>query len=314
MKKLCYSISYKDMSMKLTLQALISRLYKLTTLKCVFIFSWPTQKRFRVCLPRYLIDLSFSCFGFAHSPSPMSAPASAVVHSAAAALVAPASVGAAAAPSAAPAAAHSTHESNSSAAAAASASASAAAAAAAPPAAAAPAAAAAAAPPASSSSSSSSSSFRPNYLNILGATVLDDNVRLLSDFLYQFAQQADVEIEGKLGLVFNKKKERRVYIDGVKSIVYLATDELDAGFSAEVDAVRREAKIRPDQTRPAPPFHSDDQQRRRLRTPPSALLHPWLACARIRVAADCWSPRPVLTPFFPFAPLAALSEYVSSSE
>ena len=122
--------------------------------------------------------------------------------------------------------------------------------------------AAAASPAPSPAASSSSSSFRPNYLNILGATVLDDNVRLLSDFLYQYAQQTDVEIEGKLGLVFNKKKERRVYIDGVKSIVYLATDELDAGFSAEVDAVRAMCS--------AAPFHSSAQWRRRA---------PQLCCA-----------------------------------
>ena len=78
--------------------------------------------------------------------------------------------------------------------------------------------------------------FRPTFLNMLGATILDENIRLLSDFLFQHAQMADVEIEGKLGLVFNKKKETRVYIDGVKSLVYVATDELDASFAAEIDA------------------------------------------------------------------------------
>lgn len=165
------------------------------------------------------------------APAPSDGHSGGAVPAAAAAPVAPVSSDAAgASPAAAAAASSAANPSAASAAAAA---------------AAAPSAASPAPSPSASSSSSSSSSFRPNYLNILGATVLDDNVRLLSDFLYQYAQQADVEIEGKLGLVFNKKKERRVYIDGVKSIVYLATDELDAGFSAEVDAVRAQSSAAP---------------------------------------------------------------------
>jgi hypothetical protein len=87
---------------------------------------------------------------------------------------------------------------------------------------------------------SSSSLFRPLYLNLLGATVLDDNVRVLCDFLYQHAALADVEIEGKLGLVYDRRRSARVHLDGVKSLVCLGVDELaearDINFCAEVDA------------------------------------------------------------------------------
>ncbi len=96
------------------------------------------------------------------------------------------------------------------------------------------------APPSGDSASSASapSVIRPaTFANLLGATVLDDNVRQLSDFLYQHAAMADVEIEGKLGLLFNKKKEARIYLDGVKSLVCLASDEIpDTSFAAEIDA------------------------------------------------------------------------------
>lgn len=64
----------------------------------------------------------------------------------------------------------------------------------------------------------------------------DENVKLLSDFLFRFCTQADVEIEGKLGLVYNRKTQKRVHIDGVKSLVCCATDEIDASFAAEIDA------------------------------------------------------------------------------
>jgi len=97
------------------------------------------------------------------------------------------------------------------------------------------------APPSSSSGSVPSSAplFRPSYANVLGATVLDDNVRLLCDFLYQHALLPDVEIEGKLGLLYDRRKQSRFQIDGCKSLVCVAPDELpDAqlNFCAEVDA------------------------------------------------------------------------------
>jgi len=95
---------------------------------------------------------------------------------------------------------------------------------------------------ASSSHSSSSNNMgvprAPTYGNLLGATVLDDNVRHLSDFFYQHALLGnDVEIEGKLGLLFHKKKESRIYLDGVKSLTMLVADEIpETSFAAEIDA------------------------------------------------------------------------------
>lgn len=83
---------------------------------------------------------------------------------------------------------------------------------------------------------SSSGSFRPLFANVLGATMLDDNLRLLSDFLYAHAATPDVELEGKLGLCFSKKKDARIHLDGVRGLVCIAADEVDASFAAEVDA------------------------------------------------------------------------------
>jgi hypothetical protein len=89
-----------------------------------------------------------------------------------------------------------------------------------------------------SPSSSASAPCAPTYGNLLGATVLDDNVRHLSDFFYQHALLgSDVEIEGKLGLLFHKKKESRIYLDGVKSLTCLVSDEIpETSFAAEIDA------------------------------------------------------------------------------
>ena len=83
----------------------------------------------------------------------------------------------------------------------------------------------------------SSSTFRGHFGNVLGCTMLDDNLRLLSDFLYAHssAGATDVEIEGKLGLLFSKKRDSRIHLDGVRGLVCLAADEVDASFAAEVD-------------------------------------------------------------------------------
>jgi hypothetical protein len=86
------------------------------------------------------------------------------------------------------------------------------------------------------SSPDAASSFRPTYVNVLGAVMLDDNLRLLSDFLYAHASTPDVELEGKLGLCFSKKKDARIHVDGVRGLVCIAADEIDASFAAEVDA------------------------------------------------------------------------------
>ena len=92
------------------------------------------------------------------------------------------------------------------------------------------------APALPAAAASSSSQFRPSFSNLLGASVWDENVKLLSDFLFRFCTQPDVEIEGKLGLVYNKKTQKRLHIDGVRSLVCCATDEIDASFAAEIDA------------------------------------------------------------------------------
>lgn len=87
-----------------------------------------------------------------------------------------------------------------------------------------------------------SSSFRGHFSNLLGATMLDDNLRLISDFLYAHSQATStsstgaIELEGKLGLLFSKKKDARIHLDGVRGLVCLAADEVDASFAAEVDA------------------------------------------------------------------------------
>jgi hypothetical protein len=85
--------------------------------------------------------------------------------------------------------------------------------------------------------SSGSSGFRGHFGNALGCTMLDDNLRLLSDFLYAHSStgHTDIEVEGKLGLLFSKKRDSRIHLDGVRGLVGLAADEVDASFAAEVD-------------------------------------------------------------------------------
>jgi len=96
----------------------------------------------------------------------------------------------------------------------------------------------------SASASSSSSSTpapplphpRPHFSNLLGTVVLEDNVRILSDFLYRHCQTPDVEIEGKLGLLFHPKKGSRVHIDGVRQLIAVQKDEIpETSFAAEID-------------------------------------------------------------------------------
>jgi hypothetical protein len=81
-----------------------------------------------------------------------------------------------------------------------------------------------------------SAPLRPTYANLFGVTMLEDNLRMLSDFLYAHALTPEVELEGKLGLCFLKKANKRLHLDGVCGLVCIAADELDASFVAEVDA------------------------------------------------------------------------------
>lgn len=84
--------------------------------------------------------------------------------------------------------------------------------------------------------SSDSGSSRPSYGNVLGCVMFDDNLRLVSDFLYAHAFTPEIEIEGKLGLVFSKARDARIHIPGVRGLVCINSDELEAAFAAEVDA------------------------------------------------------------------------------